>query len=280
MLRFRDRWCLLVSQLFLFSLFARCGKCNLTEAHCTVDLFTIISKPQEYLYIARGEFWLGLHLASTVTSQSSARSECGEVNSSLRIHIFTDTVWIMDHGRELGYHMYNMSSQNERFNSLHDRFMNIYRPNHHSINTVEYEFLCFFRWHLFREAVEDWNNQRNQSPINKIITMDSDAIILTNANNLFSKMYKSLDFSSADSFELIVVTPGAFHLWSPHGLRAYSDFMYEWYSHPVDKVTANTKLVAGYLYGTLHFSDMQVSKAPYYLWQMSSLQGCDVVHVT
>ena len=260
MLRFHDRWRVLMSQLFLFLLFACSGKCNQAEVNCTVDLFTIISKPHEYVYIARGDFWLGLHLTTTLTSGSAAHSDpyCHEV-SSLRIHIFTDTLWIMDHGRELGYHMYNISSQNERFHALHDRFMQIYRPNHHSINTVEYEFLCFFRWHLFREAVEEWNNQRNQSPIKKIITMDSDAMILANANSLYSNMHISLDFLSADSFELIVVTPGAFHLWSPHGLRAYSDFMYEWYSHPVDKVTANTKLVAGYLYGTLHFSDMQVS---------------------
>ena len=249
-------WCVFVIQLFLFLLFTCCGKCNLTDQSCTVDLFTIISKPHEYVYIARGDFWLGLHLTNILTSGSNAHSDA----LCLRIHIFTDTVWIMDHGRELGYHMYNISSQNERFQALHDRFMQMYRPNHHSINTVEYEFLCFFRWHLFREAVDNWNNQRNQSSIKKIITIDSDAIILADANSLYSKMHSSLEFSSADSFELIVVTPGAFHLWTPHGLRAYSDFMYDWYNHPVDKVTANTKLVAGYLYGTLHFSDMQVRK--------------------
>ena len=92
----------------------------------------------------------------------------------------------------------------------------------------------------------------------RIITIDSDSVLLTNASKMYDRMLESLRFKSPESFELIVVTPGAFHLWSAHGLRAYSDFIYDWYSYPVDTVTANTKRVAGYLYGTLHISDMQV----------------------
>jgi len=227
--------------------------------HCYVDLFTIITKPHEYAYISKGDFWLSLHLMQTLTNKdknNSTNDSTNCINHHLRLHIFTDTRWIIDYGNDLGYYMYNISSSNRGYRAADEIFMGMYRPNHHSINTVEYEYLCFFRWHLFRIVVDNWED--SHAPINRIITMDSDAIITTDAFTLYNNLYLSLDYNSENDFDLIVITPGAFHLWSVHGLRTYSDFIYSWYNASVDTVLANTKKVAGYLYGRLHFSDMQV----------------------
>ena len=137
---------------WLLTIFFMLRYCICGHEDSIIDMFTIISKPSEYAYISKGDFWLSLHLMNTLSSPAND-------SSRLRIHIFTDTNWIMEHGQELGYHMYNISSNNKRFRGLYNKFMDVYRPNHHSINTVEYEFLCFYRWHLFRSVMDDWNAQ-------------------------------------------------------------------------------------------------------------------------
>jgi hypothetical protein len=198
-----------------------------------LDLFVIVAKPQEYQYILKGEFWLNLKLMKALSKSK---------NELMRFHIFTDTHWIVTHGTEQGYNMYDMTKMKE-----HDtHFMNMYKINHHSINSVEYEYLCFYRWHLFRHAVDNWPDKTR--PITNIITMDSDVIITTNPVEYYFRTIQTLGYQNASQFELIVVAPGAMHLWSHHGLTAYSEYIYDWFNKSSSVVEENTKKVAGYLY--------------------------------
>ena len=206
----------------------------------TVDYLTLISNPESSPYLVNGDFWLSLHLLRSLSSH-------------LRIHILTNSQWVISHGRELGFYMYDFSSRNKPYFELHEKFVKMYMPNHHSINALEYEYLCFFRWHLFRRVVDDWEKQN--SPMERIITADSDVVLFTDA----SKLYQGLiDCYSPKTFELFTIIRGALQFWSPHGLRQYSEFIYDWYNKSAITITNMIKQEGSHESGVLHFSDMQV----------------------
>ena len=209
-----------------------------------VDYLTVISNPESSAYIANGDFWLSLHLLRTLSSH-------------LRIHILTNSQLIFSHGRELGYYMYDFSSGNKPYFDLNKKFVKMYLPNHHSINPFEYEYLCFFRWHLFRRVVDDWEKQN--SPMERIITADSDVVIFTDARKLYQGLIDSYSPNhSSKTFELFTLIRGALQFWSPRGLRQYSEFIFDWYNKSAADVTTMIKQVGWYENGVLHFCDMQV----------------------
>jgi hypothetical protein len=165
------------------------------HASLTVDIFTIISNPKDYQYIARGDFWVTFHLLVLYAP------------NNVRIHIYTDTQKIIDIGMAQGYYMYDLRLMTE----LDNAFMSMYRPNHHSINTVEYEYLCFYRWHLFRNIIDNWGKMHSgehYKPIQNIITMDSDVVITMDPTKFYAQVLSSLKYQSSNDFELIIIAPG------------------------------------------------------------------------
>lgn len=240
-------------------------KPNIGTFH-VVDVFLVVARPQDYKYISNGNFWIGPQLMQALSK-----------NNDTRVHIFTDTDDIMVRGTMLGYYMYDMGK--EPFVSLNKHFFEMYEKNHHSINNVEYEYLCFYRWHMFRKVVELWENQ--VKPITRILTIDTDVVMLTNAAEFFHNAVAALHIDQADnSFEVITISHGAVHLWTAAGLHSYSNFIYQWYNKSQADVLHTTKQNAGkynsmlfnliyyyllcrlnflgYLYKRLHFSDMQM----------------------
>ncbi len=168
----------------------------------TLDVFSVLSNsdPKEFPYIANGEVWLNFHLIKSLNKNPK---------SLIRFHFFTDSQHIMDQGIELGYFMHDMRN----LTKLNDHFMRMYRPNHHSINTVEYEYLCFYRWHMYRHAIDAW--QDDQQPITNIITMDSDVLIVFDPVEFYVRAVEALGFqneNSSSNFELAVISAGAFHI--------------------------------------------------------------------
>jgi hypothetical protein len=230
-----------------------------------VDVFFIISKgEEEYTYIKSDEFWLSLLLLKSYSH-----------NNDTRIHLVTDIQNILDNVKLIGFPFFGHDLR--KYQKENDEFMTMYKPNHHSINSIEYEYLCFYRWHVFRYIVVNWSiTHPNELPMKRIMTLDLDVIFFQNAAEFFNNVVESLTIpinyhkndtnhinnNHYDNFELIVITNGAIHLWTPHGIIAYSDFIYEWYnkSDP-NLVTEETMKVAGYLYKVLHFSDMQMVDA-------------------
>lgn len=109
-----------------------------------VDVMTVISDPHEFEYLRNGDVWLSLLLMLKYSPPQH-----------VRVHIMTNNVKVLSIGKELGLHMYWMQD----YQRHHDQFMALYRPNHHSINTVEYEFLCYYRWHLYKYILDSWNQR-------------------------------------------------------------------------------------------------------------------------
>jgi hypothetical protein len=182
-----------------------------------VDVFLVVTTPKNYQYIESGAWWAGPLLLQAFA-----------VNNDTRVHIFSDAQEILDQGsRYGGFYMHDM----RQMKALQDSFFAMYKVNHHSINDVNYEFLCFYRWLMFRSMVDYW--QKTHTPedqISKIVTIDSDVLIMTNALDFFDGVLRTLRYGVDQPYELIIITPGAVHLWSYMGLISYSDYIYEWYN--------------------------------------------------
>ena len=147
------------------------------------------------------------------------------------------------------------------FSEVGDVFHEMYIPNHMSLNTYHYEFLCFYRWIVYAEVVKNWNIANPNDPITRILTMDSDILFMKNVAQLFQSVLNSINFTpnrKKDDFELTVLGLGAIHLWLPKGLQKYSDFIYEWYNDTNVKENIKKALNYNKLMGEYHFSDMQL----------------------
>ena len=202
-----------------------------TVSHQIVDVFLVVARPQDYKYISNGNFWIGPKLMKELSKDNDTR-----------VHIFTDTAAIENRGKADGFYMYDMGK--EPFKAVHEHFFAMYEKNHHSINNVEYEYLCFFRWHLFRKLVEMWKTEAN--PIKRVLTIDTDVVMLTNAAEFFSNAIQALQISSEDDgFDVVTISPGCVHLWTSTGLISYSNFIYEWYNKTQESVLHTTKQHAG-----------------------------------
>jgi hypothetical protein len=222
------------------------------------NLFSVIDMP----FVANGHYWLLFRYASLLQRKAS-----------LRWHMVTDSQAVYQQGAELGFNMYMISS----FSELNSTYWSIYSPNHFSAisgpGTKEYEFLCFFRWILYSKIVQDWNANGNMMPIRNILTMDSDVLLLSSPFKFYFKVLNSLQFSSSSEYDMVVVSPGALHLYSVHGLHMYADFIRTFYNRTSDVVEASVKSVAGKLWGHYHFSDMQMAEL-FMLQNYSSRPPC------
>lgn len=227
----------------------------------TVDAFYYIAWPEENWYIATGDWWLGPSLVDFFTNKHVNGKGRNETKVLVRIHILTYDDNTLIRGRSVGppYYAYNLSD----YQALYDVFHAMYIPNHMSLNTYHYEFLCFYRWIVYSEIVRNWNIANPNDPITRIITMDSDILFMKNVAELFHNVLNSITFipgKKKEDFELTVLGLGAIHMWSPVGLHKYSDFIYDWYNDSKIDVKENIKSVLGKskLNGEYHFSDMQL----------------------
>lgn len=225
-----------------------------------IDVMLIVTNRKEYGYISSGDFWYSLQVMRGL----SFCAFCSQ--PKLRIHIFSRDRIVLNQAAYLGYIVHDLASPS--LTSIKDDFMNRYSKNHFSVNDVEYEGLCFYRWLIFAHVVREWSKLEPNNPIRNIISFDSDVLMLMDLHLFRSRVLEVLepktvqssrkDSISAIPWELVVVLPGALHIWSAHGMVSYAQFINSWYSRDHESIKSNTKLIAGYIGDTLHFSDMQM----------------------
>jgi len=232
---------------------------NNDEELVTVDAFYYIAWPEENWYIATGDWWLGPSLIDFFTNKHINGKSRENTKLLARIHVLTYDDNTIIKGRAAGppFYVYNLSD----YQPIYDVFHEMYIPNHMSLNTYHYEFLCFYRWIVYAEVVKNWNIANPNDLITRILTMDSDILFMKNVAQLFQSALNSINFTpnrKKDDFELTVLGLGAIHLWSPKGLQKYSDFIYEWYNDTNVKENIKKALNYNKLMGEYHFSDMQL----------------------
>ena len=232
------------------------------EELVTIDAFYYVAWPEENWYIATGDWWLGPSLIDFFTNKFMNGRGRNEKKVLARVHVLSYDDNTLIRGRAAGppFYVYNLSD----FQAKYDVFHEMYIPNHMSLNTWHYEFLCFYRWIVYSEVVRNWNIANPNDPISRIITMDSDILFMKNVAELFHNVLNSITFipnRKKEEFELTVLGLGAIHLWSPVGLHKYSDFIYDWYNDSKIDVKENIKKHAGKIMGEYHFSDMQLVDA-------------------
>lgn len=206
-----------------------------------------------------------------------------------RIHIVTDSDQIIAEGKEFGdpFNMYKLRD----FDYITLPFKHLYAPTHHSVNSMEYEYLCFNRWHIMKEIARTWNVHHPADKINRILSLDLDVLMLQNVAKFVDSTIRALTFTTKTTsshtslsshtsshtaetastststehesthlhhiqtdFDLIVIALGAINIMSLQGLESFSQYIYDWYDRPWEVVQA-----ANAPYGKF-FSDMMIMK--------------------
>jgi len=98
------------------------------------------------------------------------------------------------------------------------RFDNIYIPQ--SLNVVEYEKYCFYRWIMIREYFSCL--KARGVPVEHILALDTDALALENPLHAD----KTVDWNTIETYRLI---NGAAAVWSLKGLDSFVDFIFDAY---------------------------------------------------
>jgi hypothetical protein len=221
-----------------------------------VDVFLSMTGSFEfkYRYIYRGDWWVTILLLYTLS------------NNDTRIHLLTDDDNAVRKVLELGPPI-NAIKMND-YESFVSDFMKIYK--HLSVNDKDYEALCFYRWILYDRIVEDWNQQRPDAPIERIISLDLDILMFRNAAKLFHGITTLLKPPQESLF--IILEKGAVHLFSREGLHRYSRFVNDWFNVSEEDYRHNAVSIgnAAPIGEKLHFSDMQMSEVYYNLNQLNS----------
>jgi hypothetical protein len=221
-----------------------------------LDVFIVVTAPSsDYEYYNDGSF-----IATPLLLRYFSRRE-----EDVRIHIFSKSDSMLDYAKSYGFITHDMRD----YEHLEQKFFELYKPNHYSINYVYYEFLCFYRWIMFAEMIKQWNEAARETGdrrrmIERILTIDSDVIVTMDANEFYNRIMNTIQHVyyeedvTPTALELVVVYLGAVHLWSLKGMNNYAKFIMDWYSQPSDVILQRTKQNAGYLYKRLHFSDMNM----------------------
>lgn len=235
--------------------------------HEYVDIFTsiIVSnfKPEEMLYISKGDFWLSLRYTMMLAKKHS-----------VRIHVVTDSSAIYSHALEAGFLAHKVVRN--------ETFYNMYSPNHISAmgdasEVIAYEYYNFYRWVKYSEIVEAWNvgvsktTQQIGMQIENIIAIDADVMFLLNPHKFFFRALHSLGYTSAEDFDMATISPGAMQLFSVRGLKKYADFIVEWYGRSPMTVSVQMRAISSKYKGRFHFSDMQMGV--YFAFQNQSARS-------
>lgn len=133
--------------------------------------------------------------------------------------------------------------------SISKPFWDVYQRVHDSVNSLEYEYLCFNRWHLMRHIVES-----STAPMTRILSLDLDVLMLVSANDFVNRVMYALEYESEKDFDVIVVGLGAINIFSPSGLQSFSDYIHNYFGREVEVVA---KAVSSYGH---YFSDMMIMK--------------------
>lgn len=228
-----------------------------------VDIILLVHVPKKtvYKYFLDESF-----MASPLFTHFMHQNKDNPQDNKVRIHMFVDSDEVKQHLSRFKFlYLHDMRD----YQYLEDEFFALYKPNHHSINNVYYEFLCFYRWLLYDRMISDWNHnvttnkdnynihKRSGPPIKHVLTIDSDVFLLVDVIDLFHRLFhaSSVVFGQSD-IELVVLSPGAFHIWTSQGLQNYASFVHRWYNDTTDNILRRTKANTGILFHVLHLSDM------------------------
>jgi len=243
-----------------------------------VFLFVVTGSQTKQHYIHSGEFWVIPLLVKEMSfnPKTDSTSDFGD-NYDSRIHIITDSTEVFQAGSNFSkpFYMYQLKD----FDAISAPFKELYAPNHGSVNDLEYEFLCFNRWHIMKHIMIAWNKENDQlnatkhhnhSPMTRILSLDLDVLLLQNAAKFVDNTLRTLVYSSPldeeeegvysenpqldVDFEVVVIGLGAINIFSQKGLIYFSDFIFSWYNRSKLEIKASTKP-----YGKF-FSDMMIMK--------------------
>ena len=143
------QYLVLVAHIYAELLHATCETCALMKRTSPnisfVDVFIIANetKGANFDGINQGNFWATLEV---IQKYSRLIYIAGDPHPhyDTRIHIFTETERILAHGRSLGlpFFVHDMRKYEERMLV----FQKMYYKTHRSVNSVDYEFMCFNRY--------------------------------------------------------------------------------------------------------------------------------------
>lgn len=111
-------------------------------------------------------------------------------------------------------HNYTAISQDINFTSEY---------RHISVNSYEYEFLCFDRWHVIAQIVH-----HSGMVMDNIVVMDADVMILVDLPTWF--------MNSTQSSDLSIHALGGLTFFKAVALQEYSAFIHRFYQLPEDKM--------------------------------------------
>ena len=111
---------------------------------------------------------------------------------TIRIHLITDSSSLIEFGRQYGppLYLYDLKS----YQPLIDTFVADYTPNHASVNDLWYESLCFYRWLVYSKIIKSWNLDHPFEPIRRILSLDTDIIILQDISRMIDRLLTGLSF--------------------------------------------------------------------------------------
>lgn len=238
------------------------------SASLIVDVFVVIAKLRKYEHVTGGPFWLTLDVLhkfakmTKVTLPVSTRHNHSQpLSLDTRIHVLTESDDIIQHAQTHLSHPYYVHDM-RKYAELTASFYQTYSKTHVSVNSLDYEFLCFNRWHLFSNITETWNQQwypqYKDFHINYILSLDLDVLMTISAADFVQRIVSALSTSAAEEqrhdFEVAVIGLGAINVFTPKGLKSFSKYIQSWYAQSDEEVRkANAK------YGRF-FSDMMIMK--------------------
>jgi hypothetical protein len=213
----------------------------LPSPQSVTDVFFVISGLKNYEFVDDGHFWVGLQALKLLSRRHS------DSGFDSRIHIISENPVILSKVNSFGPPFYSHDMNQMQFITL--PFFEIYKRVHDSVNSLEYEFLCFNRWLLMRHIVSS-----SKLNISRVLSLDLDVLMLFNANEFVDRVMHALQYQATDDFDVIVIGLGAVNIFSINGLNIFSDYIYSYFNRSVEIVS---KAVQSYVH---FFSDMMIMK--------------------
>ena len=223
-----------------------------------VDVFFVIVGLSHYDFVQNSEFWVAINVLrrfATCTWKNGHLLHC-----DTRIHIITDSFRVVKEIKALGkpFYVYEL----DMYDEISLPFKALYSRTHNTVNSLDYEFLCFNRWLLMSNITRSWNNLHSHAnihhhtPMTRILSLDLDILMTTNAAKFADGLVNALSNSSMaePDFDVIVVGLGAINLFSPVGLHRFSTFVFDWFNRSAEVVKAANEHYWKF------FSDMMIMK--------------------
>ncbi|RYG62948.1 hypothetical protein EON64_16890 [archaeon] len=236
--------------------------------HPITDVFFVVTHLKKYSHVTAGPITFVLKALESfaqpakLTSSSNHEINTGHlVQMDTRVHILTDLTHLIRSGTSLGsnFYVHNMSV----FAEQTQRFFDLYQRTHATVNSVEYEFLCFNRWLLIRNVTERWNSEHTgELSMQRILALDLDVLMTMSAHEFASNVINALSpplspprhLDSQPPFQVAVISLGAVQLFSARGIARFAQYTWEFFARPLLQVQEGLRP-----YGRF-FSDMMLMK--------------------